>query len=199
MYARIVQFTGATDVDGGVEFVRDTVTPLIRQQHGYRGMIASADRTAKVLGILSTWDTEADLDASNSALLKVRDEGAKIIGGELSVEAFEQTLLVGNGPPREGLSLLVRRISQDPAVVEENLEFFRTTVLPMIEASEGFVGARQLINRATGDGLVGTVWADAAALDAAAQVADERRPLGEARGITFGEQTKREILFVDLP
>jgi hypothetical protein len=182
-----------------VEFVRDTVTPLIRQQHGYRGMIASADRTAKVLGILSTWDTEADLDASNSALLKVRDEGAKIIGGELSVEAFEQTLLVGNGPPREGLSLLVRRISQDPAVVEENLEFFRTTVLPMIEASEGFVGARQLINRATGDGLVGTVWADAAALDAAAQVADERRPLGEARGITFGEQTKREILFVDLP
>jgi hypothetical protein len=84
-------------------------------------------------------------------------------------------------------------------VVEENHEFFRTTVLPMIEASEGFVGARQLINRATGDGLVGTVWADAAALDAAAQVADERRPLGEARGITFGEQTKREILFVDLP
>jgi hypothetical protein len=199
MYARIVQFTGATDVDGGVEFVRDTVTPLIRQQHGYQGMIASADRAAKVLGILSSWDTEADLDASNSALLKVRDEGAKIIGGELSVEAFEQTVLVGNRPPEAGLSLLVRRVSQDPAVVEENLEFFRTTVLPMIEASEGFVGARQLINRATGAGLVGTVWADAAALDAAAQVADERRQLGEARGITFGEQTKREILFVDLP
>ena len=58
---------GATDIDGGVDFVRDTVTPLIRQQHGYLGMVVSADRKAKLLGILSTWDTEADLDASNSA------------------------------------------------------------------------------------------------------------------------------------
>ena len=198
MYARIVQFVGATDIDGGVDFVRDTVTPLIRQQHGYLGMVASADRKAKRLGILSTWDTEADLDASNSALLKVREEGLQIIGGTMTVEGFEQTVFVGKQPPAVGTSLLVRRISQDPAVVEENLEFFKTTVAPMIEGSEGFLGLRQMINRATGEGLVGTVWTDAAAMEAAAKTADERRPLGESRGIKFGDQTKREILFVDL-
>jgi heme-degrading monooxygenase HmoA len=199
MYARIVQLTGATDIDGGVDFVRDTVTPLIRQQHGYRGMVVSADRNAKVLGIMSNWETEADLDASNSAMTKVRQEGQQIIGGTLTVEGFEQTVFVAKQPPTVGTSLLVRRIRQDPSVVEENLEFFRTTVLPMIEASEGFLGARQLINRATGDGVVGTVWTDPAALDAAAETARERQPLGESRGITFGEQTKREILYVDLP
>src|SRR5207302_2856289 len=133
MYARIVQFVGATDIDGGVDFVRDTVTPLIRQQHGYLGMVASADRKAKLLGILSTWDTEADLDASNSALLKVREEGSQIIGGTMTVEGFEQTVFVGKQPPAGGTSLLVRRISPDPAVGQGNLEFFKTTVAPMTQ------------------------------------------------------------------
>lgn len=198
MYARVVQFTGATDIDGGVEFVRDTVTPLIRQQHGYRGMVASADRGAKVVGILSTWDTEADLDASNSAMLKVRDEGAKIIGGQMTVEAFEQTVFTAKQPPAVGQSLLIRRITQDPAKVDENVGFFRTNVLPEIEASPGFIGARQLINRTTGDGIVGTVWNGVDALEAAAKAADERRARAASIGVTFAEQSKREVLFVDL-
>lgn len=199
MYARTVQFVGATDIDAGVAFTRDTVTPLIRQQHGYLGMVASADRDAKVLGILSTWESEADLEASNSALLKVRDEATKIVGGQLSVDEFEQVLLVAKQPPTVGSSLLVRRISQDPAKVEENLEFFRTTVLPEIEASPGFLAARQLINRATGDGMVGTVWESADAMEAAAKAADERRARAASIGVTFLEQTRREILYVDLP
>lgn len=198
MYARIVQFAGATNIDGGVDFVRETVTPLIRQQHGYRGMIASADRNAKLLGILSNWDTEADLEASNSAMLKTRDEGTQIVGGTISVESFEQVVMVAKQPPSVGQSLLVRRTSMDPAKVDENLEFFRTNVLPDIEATPGFIGARQLINRATGDGLVGTVWESADALEAAAKMADARRERAASIGVTFLEQTKREVLYVDL-
>jgi len=197
MYARIVQSAAATDIDGGVAFVRDTVVPTARQQNGYRGLIASADRDANVFGVLSLWAEKADMDASNSAMLKVREEGRKIIGGQLTAEGFEEILFTAKEPPAPGLALLVRRVSMDPSKIDDNIEFFRTTVLPQIEANAGFVGVRQMVNRETGDAVVGTVWKDRAAMEAAAADAESRQ--GQAAGrVTFGEQTKREILFVDL-
>jgi len=197
MFTRVVQFAGAKDIDGGVAFVRDIVTPVLRQQSGFRGVTASADRSAGVFGVLTIWATEANRDASESALLKVREEGAKIIGGEMTVEVYEEMVLEIVGPPREGASLLIRRISMDPAKIDENVDFFRETVLPQIKASPGFVAVRNMINRSTGDGLVGTVWADAASMDAAAEAARQRQ--GQAAGrVSFGDQSKREVLFVDL-
>jgi len=38
MFSRVVTFTGVKDLDGGVVFVRDQVAPLMRQQHGFRGL-----------------------------------------------------------------------------------------------------------------------------------------------------------------
>jgi heme-degrading monooxygenase HmoA len=198
MYARIVQSTAATDIDGGVAFVRDTVVPVIRQQHGYRGLIISADRKAKVFGVLSLWADKADLDASNSAMAKTRAEGQKVIGGELTAEGFEEVLFEATQPPAAGTSLLVRRLTMDPGKVDDNIEFFRTTVLPQIKATAGFRGVRQMINRETGDAIVGTLWDDAAAMDDAAIEAEQRQAQAAGR-VTLHEQTKREILLVDVP
>jgi heme-degrading monooxygenase HmoA len=198
MYARIVQSNAATDIDGGVAFVRDSVLPIIRQQHGYRGLVVSADRKAKVLGVLSLWADRADLDASTGALAKTRDEGQKIIGGELTVEGFEEILFEAKQPPGPGASLLVRRVTMDPAKVDDNIAFFNTTILPQIKATAGFRGVRQLINRETGSSVVGTLWDDAAAMDKAAVEAEARQSQAAGR-VTFGDQTKREILLVDQP
>ena len=198
MFTRVVQFTGAKDIEGGVAFVRDTVAPVLRQQKGFRGVTASADRSGGVVGVLTVWETEADRDASESAVLKVRDEGAKIIGGEMTVELYEEMVVEMVGPPRQGARLLIRRISMDPAKIDENLAFFKETVLPQIRESAGFLAVRNMINRSTGNGIVGTVWADAASMDAAAKAAQERQAQAEGR-VSFGEQSKREVLFVDLP
>ena len=198
MYARIVQSNAATDIDGGVAFVRDTVVPIIRQQHGYRGLIASADREAKVFGVLSLWADKADLDASDSAMAKTRAEGQKVIGGELTAEGFEEVLFEATQPPTAGTALLVRRLAMDPGKVDDNIEFFRTTILPQITATAGFRGVRQLINRETGDAIVGTLWDDAAAMDKAAIEAEQRQAQAAGR-VTFRDQTRREILFVDVP
>jgi len=198
MYARIVQSNAATDIDGGVAFVRDTVVPIIRQQHGYRGLFVSADRAAKVFAVLSLWDDREDLEASTSAMVKTREEGQKIIGGELSVEAFEQIMFEATQPPGIGTSLLVRRVTMDPSKVDDNIEFFRTTILPEIKATPGFLGVRQMINRETGSSVVGTLWESAAAMDKAAVEAEARQAKAAGR-VTFGEQTKREILLLDQP
>lgn len=198
MFTRTVTFTGATDIDAGMRYLQDTVAPLLREQKGFRGVTGSADRSGGVLGVLSLWETEADRDSSESSLVKAREEGRRVIGGEITVEHFEELLVEIANPPMPGCSLLLRRISMDPAKIDENLSYFRQEVLPQIKANPGFCAVRNMINRQTGEGIVGTVWADKASTDAAAEAAEARREQAVQRGVTLGEQTKREIVFVDL-
>jgi heme-degrading monooxygenase HmoA len=199
MFTRAVTFTGATDIDAGMRYLQDTVAPLLRNQKGFRGVTASADRSGGVFGVLSLWDTEADREASDSAMDKSREEGQRVIGGQMTVELFEELGTETAEPPTVGCSLLVRRISMDPAKVEENLDFFRREVLPLIKAGPGFRAMRQMINRQTGEGMVGTVWADQAAMDAAAEAGEARRQQAAQQRVTFGEQGRREIVFAELP
>ena len=198
MFTRIVTFTGATDIDAGVRYLQDTVAPLLREQKGFRGVTASADRSGGVLGVLSLWETEADRDASESTLVKAREEGQRVIGGAMTVAQFEEMLVETDKPPTVGCSLLLRRVSMDPAKIDENLGVFRREVLPEIKANPGFCAVRSMMNRQTGEGIVGTVWADKASADAAAEVAEARRQRAAQQGVTFGEQTKREIVFADM-
>jgi heme-degrading monooxygenase HmoA len=86
----------------------------------------------------------------------------------------------------------------DPAKIDENLDYFRREVVPQIKSGPGFCAVRNMINRQTGAGMVGTVWADEAALDAAAAAAEARRQQAAQRGVTFGQQSRREIVLVDM-
>ena len=198
MFTRTVTFTEATDVDAGLRYLQETVVPLLRGQNGFRGVVASADRSGGVMGVLSLWQTEADRDASESPLEKTRAQAQRVIGGKVTVEHFEELLVEVDRAPAVGSSLLLRRTSMDPAKIDENLDYFRREVLPAITSGSGFCLVRNMINRQTGAGMVGTVWADEAAMDAAAEAGEARRQQAAQHGVTFGEQSKREIVFVDL-
>src|SRR5947209_9614917 len=120
MFNRVVTFEDAEHIDAGVAYLRETVVPLLRQQNGYAGATASADREGRLLGVLTSWQTAADLDASESALAKVREESADITGGRLRVDRFEQTVMELTGPPPGvGAALLVRQVSMSPDKVED--------------------------------------------------------------------------------
>jgi len=198
MHTRVVTFTGAKNIDNGVAYVRDEVVPNLNAQKGYRGLMVSTDRSNGVLGILSLWETEADREASDGALAKNRQEGLNIIGGELTVETFEQLLAEISAPPSQGSPLMVTRISMEPTKIDEHFAFFRSEVVPRIKSSPGFRSLRNMINRQTGHGIVGTVWADQEAMKSAAADAQSRRPEAIARGVTFDDVSYREIVFADL-
>jgi hypothetical protein len=199
MYTRVVNFTGATDIDAGISFLQDKVLPAMRDQQGYRGLIASADRAGGVFGVLSLWDNAEDREASDSMLAPTRQEAAAVIGGEMKVEKYEQLVTaVGQKPPGPGSALMVMRISMDPGKVDDNTAFFKSDVAPRITASDGFRGLRNMMNRATGEGIVGTSWSDQEALQRAGADAQARRDEATARGVTFGEMSVREIVLVDL-
>jgi heme-degrading monooxygenase HmoA len=198
MFTRAVIFTGATDIDAGMKYMQDTITPVLHEQKGFRGATVSADRSAGVMGVFTLWETEADRDASESTLVKAREEGQRVIGGAMTVEHYEELVVEISKPPTVGCSLLLRRISMDPAKIDENLGVFRRDVLPEIKANPGFCAVRAMVNRQTGEGIVGTLWADKASMDAAAEAAEARRQRAAQQGVTFGEQTKREIIFADM-
>ena len=90
MYTRLLTFKGAADIDGGVAYLREEALPVLVAQRGYRGVTASGNRSTNIFGILSLWETEEDRASSDSALGKARDEALKIVGGDLTIERYEQ-------------------------------------------------------------------------------------------------------------
>lgn len=199
MYTRVLTFTGVSDVDAAVSVVRDSALPVVRSQRGYQGVSASADRPGGVFGVLSRWETAADRDASESALAKTREETVERIGGELTVEMFEERVVEVTQPPTPGSALMVSRFRVEPAKIDETIGFFEREIAPQIAAAPGFRALRNMINPQTGDGIVGTVWDDQQTMQAAAEAAQTRRAEATTRGVTFGDISYREIVFTDLP
>lgn len=198
MYARVSTFTGVSDVDAFLEILR-AVLPDMQAQRGYKGLSASADRAAGVVGVLSMWETEADREASEGAMAKDREGAASQVGAKLTVENYEEMVTLMSKPPAVGSALFVTSFSMDPAKIDENIQFFKTTVAPDISSAPGFLALRNMVNRQTGEGAVGTVWESAEARDAAVQMAMARRSEAAGRGVTLGEPSRREVVLIDMP
>ena len=196
MHIRITTVERATDIDRGIAFLREHAVAALQQQQGYRGLTASADRAAGTVGVLTLWETEDDLNASESASEKVRQEGLQAFGGTPTVERFEQTVVeMGAAPPAPGSKLVIRRFRMQPAQIDENLAFFTSTVLPGMKAMPGFLAVRQMVNRSTGEGLTGSVWADDESLDASIAAGEQRRAEAASRGVELEDATIREVIF----
>jgi heme-degrading monooxygenase HmoA len=196
MHARITTVTGASDVDGGLTFLDDQVVPQMQQQKGFRGLTVAGDRAAGVLTVLSLWDSQADLESSESAASKLRDDAVRLVGGNVSVERYEQTVWeVADTRPGPGAKLHIRHIKVDPNRIDDNLEFFRQMVAPDMKARRGFLAVRHLIDRRSGEGRVGSLWEDQDALVASLIQSEQRRARAKDRGIEFGEDRVLEVLF----
>ncbi|HEX4864758.1 MAG TPA: hypothetical protein VFV02_11830 [Acidimicrobiales bacterium] len=190
--------TGATNIDAGLDFVKTEALPRLRQQKGYRGLSASGDRSSGTLNVLTQWDSEADMDASESAIEKVRQDAVDQTGGQMTVERYEQLVFEVKTPPTPGAKLHIREIKMDPSKIDENLEFFKQVIVPELKNSPGFLALRNLMNRATGEGRVGTTWADDASLQAQLAQTEQRRSRAAERGVTFGQDRIAEVLFTAL-
>jgi heme-degrading monooxygenase HmoA len=197
VYVRITTVKDANNIDHGVEYLRDVVVPQLQQQRGFRAVHASGDRAAGTFSVLTLWDTREDLDASESAGEKLRTESLAVLGGSKpTVERFEQTVEeYGLQRPTSSSRLQITWLKMDPALVDDNLEFFKASVLPEISSTPGFQALRQLIDRRTGEGAVGIVWADHETLQASEARMEQRRDLAASRGLEFGDTAELEILF----
>jgi heme-degrading monooxygenase HmoA len=186
-------------MDQGVAFLRNMVIPELLGQKGFRGVTASGNRSTGEFGILGLWETLEDLDASDSTVSKLRADVMKVLGGEIVVQTMEQTYVhVGQPQDTVGCPLVIVRSTMDPDQVDEHLATFRSEVAPAIEATPGLVALRQLVNRTTGQGTVGTVWTDEKSMQAGRASAQARRQQAAARGVQLSDPDFRTVLFTHL-
>jgi len=198
MYTRLLTFTGATNIDAGVDYLREEVIPVLNSQRGYRGVTASGDRTSGTLHILSLWDTEEDRAASDSALGKAREEALKLVGGALEIENFEQVVEAISKRPTPGCCLNVVRVRMDPGSIETNIAWFKDVIVPQITSQPRFCSLRNMVDRQTGRAISGSVFEDKQSADVSLAAIPERRSAAEERGITFEDISQREVLFAQL-
>ena len=82
--------------------------------------------------------------------------------------------------------------------MDEQVGFFRSDVLPELKATAGFLAVRNIIDRSTGEGGVGTIWADEESMKASEATAEERRQRAAARGVKISDPSYRTILLSHL-
>ena len=78
--------------DAGVNHIRTKILPLIKTQKGYRATVGAIDRQTGRAFVSTTWDTQADLEASDKAIGPTREETAKVSGlipETVKIEVFE--------------------------------------------------------------------------------------------------------------
>ena len=197
MHVRQVTFRGARNIDAGVAYIREDVHPMMSQQHGFRGISVSADREEEVLGALTMWASEEDLDASDSALDKARDGAVKIVGGVMTVETYEQTTEAIARLPVAGNALIVTRLTVNPSSIDDQVAFFERDLMPTIEAQPGFCAMRTMVNRRLGRCVVGVVWENRRTLDAYMLSMPGVRDIAQERGVRFDELSFRDIVLFE--
>jgi hypothetical protein len=216
MHVRVTTVTRASDIDEGLGFLRDVVLPQLQHSletrrevkvrhgrivKGFRSLIASGDRSAGVVSVLSVWDSEQARQASESEAEGARGSDLmRRMGGQVRVARYEQTIWeVGETLPGPGAKEHIQSIKMDPSRVDDNVAFFRQNLLPDIKVAHGFLGVRYLIDPSSGEGRVVTLWADEESLSSAVAMADQSRGIAAERGVEFGEEdTVLEILFAAL-
>jgi len=115
----------------------------------------------------------------------------------VSVGVFEQVVWeIAATPPQPGCPLRLVAYTVDTDRIEANVAWFKGEVLPGILADPGVRAVRHLVNRETGEGRVGTVYADRSAMEAADAVRTQRLAAARDRGIKFGEELVLELLYL---
>jgi hypothetical protein len=198
MHVRVNTVRGATSPDNSTAYLHENAPPLLRQQAGYRGGMTSVDRAGAVVGLITLWEDENALETSENVAGGSRAEAVRMIGGDVTVETFEQVVgEIGNPLPTEGCLVRFVSFEMDPARADENIAFFKGEDLAAITGSPGFRAVRHLIDRTTGRGLTAIIVSDEDAMKAAEAGFEARREKDEAHGVRFGEITHRDVVLVD--
>ena len=94
-YARVLTATAHPGkTDEGVQIVRDALLPVTRRQPGFKAYLNLTDRTTGKVISITLWETEADLNASESSGLLQEQLGkvAHVLATQVVREVYEVTV-----------------------------------------------------------------------------------------------------------
>ena len=156
MWARSTRvYATPTTIEQGIDFVRDRVWPQAQQMQGCIGISMIVDRESG-LGITTTsWADEQSMIASRPQVAPLREQALQAMGVEdaPAVSEWEIASMHRANPTEPGTCVRVAWSQVPSGMVENAIDYYRTSLLPMIEMLDGFVSASLVVDRAKNLGV----------------------------------------------
>ncbi|WP_441247268.1 hypothetical protein [Kitasatospora sp. McL0602] len=200
MYVRTIYLTGDPAlVDRTVDGLRAEGVGLLATQPGYRGFSIFTDRELGKIMLGSWWETRQAERDSFTGLTGRRDALLDVFAGTVTVDVWEAAVARRGGAPAGGGFRLVR-IEFDPAAADRLVTAVEQTAMPGLEAIDGFDGGALLIDRERGQGSVGAIFRDRAALEASrGPQAELRAKASAAAGVRVRALEEFDVALLDRP
>jgi hypothetical protein len=80
-------------LDDFASFIRDDVTPALRQQKGYWWMTTSVDRTSGAVAVTSNWETAEDRELADPSFASVLQRADEFGLRPIRIDLYEQAVL----------------------------------------------------------------------------------------------------------
>ena len=140
-----------SSIDAGLAHIRDEVMPAVQAIDGCVGMSVLMDRGSGRCIITTAWETDEAMRASAEKASRLRDRAAEKLGGNVEkIEQWEIAALHRDHRSRDGACARATWVKSDPARADQNIEYYKTSVLPEVENLDGFCSASLMIDRETG-------------------------------------------------
>jgi heme-degrading monooxygenase HmoA len=141
-----------SSIDAGVAHLRDAVMPRLQEVDGCVGLSLLADPQTGRCILTTAWETEEAMRASSEQIRPIRDRAADEFGGvgDPMVEEWEIAVLHRDHRSGEGACARATWVQLPAEQLDQGIEFYKMSVLPELEALDGFCSASLLVNRASG-------------------------------------------------
>ena len=153
MYARSTTIQAQpSSIDAGVAHIRDAVMPRLQEVDGCVGLSLLADQRTGRCIVTTAWETQEAMRASAEQIQPIRDQAAQAFGGTGSpmVEEWEIAVLHRDHRSGEGACARATWVKLPPDQLDAGINFYKMSVLPDLEALDGFCSASLLVDRASG-------------------------------------------------
>ena len=153
MYARSTTIQAQpSSIDAGVAQIRDAVMPAVQDIDGCVGLSLLADKQTGRCIVTTSWETEEAMRASAERVKPIRDQAAQAFGGigSPTVEEWEIAALHRDHRAGEGACARAVWAKLPPDQLDAGINFYKMSVVPDLEAFDGFCSASLLVDRASG-------------------------------------------------
>jgi heme-degrading monooxygenase HmoA len=143
-----------SSIDDGIAYMRDDLMPELENIDGYVGISLLVDRDSGRCIITAAYESEDAMHAAADKAKQLRSQAAERFGGDVQkIEEWEIGCLHRDHQSADGACVRATWVKADPALADQNIEYFKTSALPDLENLQGFCSASLLINRSTGVGV----------------------------------------------
>jgi len=126
--------------------------PRLQEVDGCVGLSLLADPQSGRCILTTSWESQEAMHASAEQTRPVREQAAQAFSiiGSPTVEEWEIAVLHRDHRSGEGACARATWVKLPPDQVDQGIEFYKRSVLPDLEALDGFCSASLLVDRASG-------------------------------------------------